>query len=1120
MLAAGAVDTAFGENGVALAAFGASNATALASALEPDGKLVVAGGLQDDQHHELGFVVARFNADGSLDNSFGSGGEVTISPGGMAHQLAIQPDGKILIAGDDAGNLQQNVLVRLDADGTVDGSFGNNGSVVLNGISSDFALLPGGKIVSVQGDTGSYQLTRFNANGSLDTSFGQGGTVTAAASTALPPTDIALDTSGRILVSGYVNQTNPAVNYVAVTRFNADGSLDTTFGSGGSQRTTLRGVVDDLNCLALQPDGKILAGGLSVHPVTQVGWDLVLMRYNSDGTLDTTFGANGIVIDAMGSLDSAINRMFVEPNGTIVAAGRLGEDAALYRFHSNGSLDDSFGSGGVAAAMGFQHDGYGAVEQADGKYLLAGTAGSPTQFAVERFTGETPVTTSGIADISVPAGTTSQSVVLTGAFTGGSVPANQLTYSLVDDTNPALFTSVGIGSPVGTLTLNFTPQQTGNALLTLRASDPDGAFTDTTFQVTVAAPSTDDGFGTAGIATATFSGGDARDYAVAVQDDGKVVEAGTFTQGSTTKLAVARFNADGSLDASFGTGGEVLTPVSNASHEPISVFGTSLLVQPDGKIVVGASADGFQDFLLARYNANGQLDSTFGAGGIALNALGNERQITLQPDGKIVAVGGDANGFVVARYNADGSLDSTFGTGGVKAFIISSSDSALALAVALQGDGKIVAAGLTNDGAKRNIAVARLDTDGTLDSTFGSQGIVDTALRAGSDAAFTVAVAPGGKIVVAGSSQSSPDVFDAALVRYSPDGTLDSTFGDAGVDILAPSPTGSSIIQVAAQPDGKIVASGTLTAPASTNQLPFVSRLNIDGSLDTSFDGTGVASVSIGDGPQYAAALAIEPDGDYLQAAVATSKGQTEFAAVRYLSGSSPIVPVLLKLSPLSFTEGAAAPSQAVATFTDPNGDLDLSHYQATIHWGDGASASPASLSGPDANGVFTILGSHTYAEESGAAPLTITVFRDGTDQATLQSSVPVADAPLAGVGLTLSNDAGATLSGALGSFSDANRTAAFSDFTANIDWGDGTTSTGKVGAGPAGAPGAVGVFVVTGSHVYSDTAAATMPITITVRDVGGSSATIASQAIVSQPDIVGSGATLASTQGATLSGV
>lgn len=1118
MLAAGVLDTTFGSGGVAVTPIGSGEADIFDMAVEPDGKLVAVG-LALGQ----GYAVARYNADGSLDTTFGNSGTEIIPSTGSAHRVAIQSDGKIVLSGDTNGAPDQTVVVRLTDSGALDSTFGAGGKVTVGiGGGSALAIDSSGRIIVAGGGNG---IARLNSDGTLDTTFGTHGiaavTITSGNASGFDITRAELQPDGKIVLSGNGphDVSNTITSDIALARLNANGTLDTSFGGGGTVTTSLQ-ETDIAYGEGIQSDGKIVVGGFSRGPAPATGYELAMVRYNSDGTLDSTFGTAGSVVDTLGK-NSMIFDMLVEPNGKIVASGQANGGAAVVRFNSDGSLDSTFGSGGVALAQG-QPDGQAQalVEQANGKYVIGAlvggaTFGTPNVFTVERFTGETPPTTSGIADVTVPAGSTSQTISLSSDFTGGSVPDNQLSYSLVGDTNPALFSATTINS--GTLTLAFAPNQTGNSLLTVRAGDPDGDFVDASFQVTVVSASTDNGFGTAGISSAMFPGGSAEPHAMALQSDGRVIEAGWLSSASPRSLALARFKPDGSLDASFGNTGEVVTPVSLPSYGLENGLAMSVLVQADGKIVVAGSLNA-TNLLLTRFNADGTLDTSFGAGGFVISPGVGYAQVLEQPDGKLVAAGYSASGFVVARYNNDGTPDTTFNIGGATTIPIGSGSSpypegSIAEGATLQSDGKIVVVGLAGDANKKvDIALVRVDADGTPDATFGIGGTVMTSLRAGQDVAGSVVVLPNGKIVVGGSSQRSANTYigDAMLARYNADGSLDTTFGTGGAVILPAVAGGSGIQKISVQADGKIVASG------SVGPYPTVLRFNPDGSLDTSFDGTGMASVSVGNGLEYGTGLAIQPDGNYLQAAVATLNGQTEFAAVRYLNGSAAVAPVqLTAASGESYTEGAAASSQTLATFTDANGDLDLSKYQAAIDWGDGSSAA-AALSGPDANGVFTVLGSHAYAEESTGEPLTVTVARAGAAPATLHASVPVADAPLSGAGLTLSTTAGSALSGPLASFSDGNLGASASDFSAAIDWGDGTKSTGTVGADP----GAVGAFIVTGSHVYSDAAPATAPITVVVNDVGGSSTTITSQGIVSQPAIIGSGATLGGTQAAALSGV
>jgi uncharacterized delta-60 repeat protein len=291
--------------------------------------------------------------------------------------------------------------------------------------------------------------------------------------------------------------------------------------------------------------------------------------------------------------------------------------------------------------------------------------------------------------------------------------------------------------------------------------------------------------------------------AVALQPDGKIVAAG----GSGSDFALARYNADGSLDSSFGSGGKVLTDFGSSSIDGAR----AVALQPDGRIVAAGTsrAGGSFDFALARYNADGSLDPGFGSGGKVLTDIGSSSfdqalAIALQPDGKIVAAGN--GGFALARYNADGSLDSSFGSGGK---VLTDAGISNLAAIALQPDGKIVAAGESLAAGPLDFALARYNADGSLDSSFGSGGKVLTNLGS-LDGARAVVVQVNGKIVAAGYSFAGGSR-DFALVRYNADGSLDPGFGSGGKVLTD---IGSSSFDAASaavlQPDGKIVAAGSI----------------------------------------------------------------------------------------------------------------------------------------------------------------------------------------------------------------------------------------------------------------------------------------------------------------------
>src|SRR5262249_11389312 len=231
------------------------------------------------------------------------------------------------------------------------------------------------------------------------------------------------------------------------------------------------------------------------------------------------------------------------------------------------------------------------------------------------------------------------------------------------------------------------------------------------------------------------------------------------------------------LDSTFGTGGKVKTNFSTFDY----VGGLAL--QPDGKIIAaGMTAVNFNpSFAVARYNSNGTLDTTFGIGGREITGFAGPPQAFaagVQADGKIV-VAGYAHltagwTFALARYNTNGTLDSTFGTGGKKTTAFGSSSVAQVSSIAIQADGKIVAAGFNLVNNVGNFALARYNTNGTLDTTFGSGGKKVTDLGA-DDRSYSVALQSDGRIVAAGITGT-----DFALTRYNTNGTLDGTFGGGG----------------------------------------------------------------------------------------------------------------------------------------------------------------------------------------------------------------------------------------------------------------------------------------------------------------------------------------------------
>jgi uncharacterized delta-60 repeat protein len=306
----------------------------------------------------------------------------------------------------------------------------------------------------------------------------------------------------------------------------------------------------------------------------------------------------------------------------------------------------------------------------------------------------------------------------------------------------------------------------------------------------------DGGFGAADFGDVDFGN------AAALQPDGKIVVAGHIELNHD--IAVARFNADGSLDASFDAGG------TDGPGKKVFGYGgfdvaRAVLVQPDGKIVVAGPGNG--DFAVTRLNPDGSFDTSFDGDGTAGADFGGPDYayaVALQPDGRIVVAGSAGGEDVgVARFNADGSLDATFAGSGTKRFGYGGNEAAHAILV--QPDGRIVLVG--DGGPDRKIAVTRLNSNSSFDDGFGGGGTVWIDFG-GVGYGWAAALQHDGKIVVAGTRPGDED--DFAIARLQPGGALDTTFGGSGkttVDFGGE----DSAFSVALQADGRIVVAGDTT---------------------------------------------------------------------------------------------------------------------------------------------------------------------------------------------------------------------------------------------------------------------------------------------------------------------
>lgn len=375
------------------------------------------------------------------------------------------------------------------------------------------------------------------------------------------------------------------------------------------------------------------------------------------------------------------------------------------------------------------------------------------------------------------------------------------------------------------------------------------------------------------------------------------------------------YSQAGLFDKTFGVGSNDGTPdgIVGLSLGSGNDFAKAMAVQSDGKIVVvgnstSNAAGGTSNIVAQRFNTDGTLDTSFGAGtgdgspdGVVTLDLGSNTTdsavaVKLQADGKIVVTGtstpaGGTSNIILARMNSNGTLDASFGAGngdgtpdGIVSIDLGGYRNDIASALAIQSDGKIVVAGLTTISESKNIVLARVNANGALDITFGAgvedgtpYGVVSISLGDGDDVANALAIQTNGKIVVAGTTKASDGTTNAAVARLNADGTLDSTFGAGtgdgtpdgvvGVSFGAGNDTAND---VAIQADGKILVVGTTTATDRSTNVA-VARFTTSGNLDTSFgsgssDGTpdGVVGLSFGAGNDVGTAITLQSDGKIL----------------------------------------------------------------------------------------------------------------------------------------------------------------------------------------------------------------------------------------------------------------
>ena len=754
------------------------------------------------------FMIASFYtlpAQTSFDPTFGNNGIVTTNFGGRVKsgQVFRQTDGKLLLGGPVQDSVEHSFfsIIRYFPEGSVDETFAESGMLTFgpsyNGI---FFLQPDDKILIADYSFSGFRVSRFLPDGSPDLSFGNLGK-TVFFDEGLWSVwiySLAVQPDGKILVAGGAGNSTEKYAHFFIARLDSSGSIDNTFGQNG---IVLKNGPEEwfrITSIQVQPNGKILAStsiSLSMHGA--------IAQLNEDGSINTAFGMAGVATTGQNE-DSPGESVLLQPDGKII----LYDIKNLTRFDSDGMLDTLFGSGGVVA-LDYATDGYAPRQTAsliDGKILVAFTYyNQDSDFGVWRFNADgTPDVSFGIngrVEIDIWTDDRPQSIL--------GLPQGKIAVAGVSDTKLSLASLLPNGEP-----------------------DPD--------------------FGDNGTTLVYYGGAWSVLMGMGLQSDGKPVAAGRADEGD---IILARYLEDGTLDPAFGVNGKAVTDLKSHHLSP-----RAMTVLPGDKIAVAGKIDQ-KNFFIFRYLPDGSPDPDFGENGLLIFPVGvissDCNAFTIQPDGKFLLGGMLNSQFALARFLPDGAPDVPFGDNGW--VILPSATTTYANDIQLLPDGKILAAGQTSDGFN----LFRFLPDGSPDYSFNFLGKSFSGLGR----INAIRVMPDGKILAAGHHS-----YDPGMVRFLPNGAIDPDFLFSNYYSSFPFSQYGEIEDIALQPGGKVLFTG------NGPEYPdfFIGRTFSDGSLDSSFFEKGLVEFPyLGAGIHTSVrSILVQPDGKTL---IGGSKSNWDF---------------------------------------------------------------------------------------------------------------------------------------------------------------------------------------------------------------------------------------------------
>ncbi len=667
------------------------------------------------------------------------------------------------------------------------------------------------------------------AAGDIDQSFGDSGKVLTefsdSASWGLTALDVAVQSDQRIVAAGEGS----------LVRYLADGSIDTSFGPDGRVAVPFYA-----RSVAIQNDGRILVAGATDPSFSQ---DFVIARFTTNGVLDTTWNNTGIVSVDFGSTNERANTVEIDAEDRILVAGYSDTSLAVARLLPNGSLDTGFSSDGKFSRQVHRSDVATSIAfQSNGQIVIGGTSWIDFSFNnINYDMFAMRLNSNGAVDTTFGD---------RGMATVGFIPS---VYSndeglgvAIDSENRIILAGQAYGN---FRTFAAIARLTSQGVLDTSFNNGEGKRIDP-------------------IADGTAIG------SLAQQSDGKLLLSSTST--------LYRYDTTGALDVSFDSDGAVV-PRGQIR---------SLAINDNGDIIAaGRFRTGFG---VARLTDSGAIDTSFSVDGIVTTATGPSQDIASasvrQSDGKTVVVGRSQNGFAVARYEVNGQLDTTFSGDGLNVIRVPIENSeAIVKSVAIASDGKILIFGslvtVIDFSGVSDLAVVRLNADGSIDTTFSDDGILIID-RGGFEQGTSLLPLSGGKFLIAGQSNNGQPF----VSQYLSTGEIDRSFSGDGTTPIAIQE--ALINSMVLQPDGKIVLAGTkLTSVGRTPSFVFIARLLADGSMDTDF-GNGGRFIDTANFQNTGNSVALQTDGSILVAGetveISDGVANTDMAVSRYAFNGSP----------------------------------------------------------------------------------------------------------------------------------------------------------------------------------------------------------------------------------------